>query len=80
MKNIHYLFYITSKNFFSQFCFEHAVSGAAVHHCTLNCTVAGYLFTLRSHAFNGLSILYHVTPYHPIKRQESKLVYIKRNK
>ena len=31
-----------------------------------------------SHAFNGLSILYHVTLYHPIKLQESTLVLDKR--
>ena len=32
----------------------------ALYHCTYYCM-------LMSHAFNGLSILYHVTKYHPIK-------------
>ena len=80
MKNIHYLFYITSKIILSinlvSLLVENAILFSsrrfmskviAMYHCTLNCTTARYYLRMTSHAFNGLSFFYHVTPYHPIK-------------
>ena len=72
MKDIHFLFYITSKTYFviynakltliyrkTQFCFDCAVSGQRSPSVPLHGTI--------QRSLNSVSISYHVTLYHPIK-------------
>ena len=60
---------LKTANLFWPRCFRSKVT--AVYHCMLNRTRARFYLTMTLHAFNGITILYHVTLYHPIKWQES---------